>query len=271
MDQGAKRIDLIPVQQDVHLCDIAVPTVDGMVVKRGITPCLAFQLAIEIEYDLGKGHFEDQLYPCGGEITLADEITPLEQAKGHDIADIFRLGDDLGPDIGFFDPFDARRLRHLSGIVDDDDLSVTGMGDKTYVGDRGDDGLVELPFQPFLDDLHMQHAQKSATEAEAKRLGSLQFIGEGGVIELQFIHAIPQFFKMIGFPRENAREYHRFYLLETLDHLLRRIGGEGEGVPYPYFLGILYPGYDISDNPRSYLILRGQRQFQHAHLIGFLS
>jgi hypothetical protein len=133
------------------------------------------------------------------------------------------------------------------------------MGHKAYVGHCRDDGLVKLPLQPLLDDLHVQHAQEPAAEAKAQRLGGLQFVGQGGVVELQLVHAIPEFFEIIGFDRENTRKDHGLYLLEALDHFLRGIGGEGDGIPYPYFLGILDPGDNIAYIACPYFGFGGQR------------
>ena len=51
------------------------------------------------------------------------------------------------------------RVGELGRIIDDDLLSFCSIGDKTYVGNRGDNGLVKFSFQSFLDDLHVQHTQ----------------------------------------------------------------------------------------------------------------
>ena len=44
---------------------------------------------------------------------------------------------------------------------------------------------IKLPFQPFLNDLHMQKPQKTATEAETQRDGIIRFKGQRSVVELQ--------------------------------------------------------------------------------------
>ncbi len=94
----------------------------------------------------------------------------LLNAQRHDIADVFRLGDHLRTDKRFINMIDPRWIRHFRRVVHRDHLTLTGSRNKAYVWNRGDYRLVKFPFKPLLYDLHMQHAQKSATEAEAKRL-----------------------------------------------------------------------------------------------------
>src|SRR5258708_25445357 len=201
---------------------------------------------------------------------MVEEDAFLPKTEGHDIADIFGLCNDLGADIRFFDAIDPGWVRHLRWVVDDDHLLLIRVSDKAYVGHRGDDGLVELAFQPLMDDLHMEHAEETATKAKAKGLRGLQLVGERSVVQLQLVHAISQLFKIVRVNREDARKDHRLYFLETLDHLPGRIGGRGEGVPYLYFFRVFDPGNDIPYVTRPSLRFGGQGQFEYAHLVGLI-
>ena len=59
-------------------------------------------------------------------------------------------------------------------------------------GEGGDEIQIELPLQPLLDDLHVEHPQKAAAEAEAQRHGGFRLEGQGGVVELQLLQRVPQ-------------------------------------------------------------------------------
>ena len=78
------------------------------------------------------------------------------------------------------------------GIVHHDHGAI-GLGDTVdHRGQGGDEIQVELPLQPLLDDLHVEHAQKAAAEAEAQGGGGLGLEGQGGVVELELLQGVPQ-------------------------------------------------------------------------------
>ena len=60
------------------------------------------------------------------------------------------------------------------------------------LGERRDEVEVELALQPLLNDLHVEHAEKAAAEAEAQRHGALRLEGEGGVVELELFQRVAQ-------------------------------------------------------------------------------
>src|SRR6185437_6106044 len=171
------------------------------------------------------------------------------------------------PDIGFLDPLDTHRVGHFGRVIDDDNLLVGSMRHEAYVRNRGDDGLIEFPFQPLLDDLHMQHAKKTTPEAESKRLGRFQLIGQGGVVQLQLVHTIAQLLEIVRIHGKDSGEYHGLHFLETLYHLRMRIISQRDRIPNLHFLGILDARNDIAHIARPHFASRVQRQFQHTHLV----
>ena len=54
------------------------------------------------------------------------------------------------------------------------------------------DVQVILALQPFLDDLHMQQAQKPAAEAKAQGVRCFRLIKKGSIVQLQAIQRIAQ-------------------------------------------------------------------------------
>ena len=241
-----------------------------MIIKRSITAGLRFQFIIKIKYDLGQRHFKDQLHPGLGQVALVDQDTTLAQAKRHDIADILGFGDDLRLDKRFFDAFGLYRVGKLGGIVHCDLIPIRGICNKAHVGHRGDHGLVEFPLQSFLDDLHVEHTEKAATKTKTQRLGSFQFEGQGSIVQLQFVHAVAQLFKLICIHREDSREHHRFHFLKTPDHFGMWVVGQGDGIPHFYFLRVFYTGDNISYIARLHFRAFGHLHFQDTHFIGFV-
>ena len=57
---------------------------------------------------------------------------------------------------------------------------------------RRDEVEVELALEAFLNDLHMQHAEKAAPEAEAERDRRLRLERERGIVELELFERVAQ-------------------------------------------------------------------------------
>ena len=103
-------------------------------------------------------------------------------AQGHDIAHVVRGGDDGHLGVRLLRRLNGAHVGIVVGIVHHDHAAV-GLGD--LIDDRGQGGnevQVKFPLQPLLDDLHMEHAQKAAAEAEAQGGGGFRLEGEGGVV-----------------------------------------------------------------------------------------
>ena len=93
------------------------------------------------------------------------------------------------------------------------------------VGDVGgglDEGEVALALEPLLDDLHVEHAEEPAAEAEPEGVGRLGLEREAGVIERQLLERGPQIVELVVRGREQAAE-------DDLDRLL--VAGEGRLAP----------------------------------------
>ena len=91
------------------------------------------------------------------------------------------------------------------GLSISDDLAVPF---QQFVGDVGS-GLDQIDvrffFQPLLDDLHVQHAQESAAEAEAEGVAGFGLKREAGVVEAHLLQLFPQLFKVGGIRSDTCR------------------------------------------------------------------
>ena len=70
--------------------------------------------------------------------------------------------------------FESRRIRHIGRRIDHLVLVVSHEGLKLYRRYCGDNCHVKLTLQSFLHNLHVQHAQKPATESKAQGSGSFR-------------------------------------------------------------------------------------------------
>ena len=59
-------------------------------------------------------------------------------------------------------------------------------------GQGGHQVQVELPLQPLLDDLHMEHSQKPHRKPKPRATEALRLEGQGGVVELELFQRVPQ-------------------------------------------------------------------------------
>src|SRR5690606_17133379 len=163
-----------------------------------------------------------------------------------DRADILRLGDDLRVDIGLFDVFDQGGVGQVIGGIDGLQAVALGKTPVGHVGHGGDHFLIELPAQTLLNDLQVEHAQKPAPEAKAQGDGCFRLEYQTGIVELQFLQAVPQVLKIIVFDRIDPGEDHRFDILKTLDAFSTGIRDRGDRIPDLDFLGFLDAGDDIA-------------------------
>ena len=65
---------------------------------------------------------------------------------------------------------------------------------------------VALAFQPLLDDLHVEHAQEAAAEAEPQGVGGLRLEGEAGVVERELLERGAEVLELVVRGREEAAE-----------------------------------------------------------------
>ena len=77
-------------------------------------------------------------------------------------------------------------------VIDHDDAAV-GLDYLIYnAGQGGYKVKVKFALKALLNDLHVQHAEEAAAEAEAKRHGALRLEGQGGVVELKLFECVAQ-------------------------------------------------------------------------------
>jgi hypothetical protein len=81
---------------------------------------------------------------------------------------------------------EKRGIRHIRRCIDQ--LVLSSVHQRFELNGRHscDHGHVKFPLQALLDDLHVKHAQESATETKTQSGRSLRFPNQGCIVELEF-------------------------------------------------------------------------------------
>ena len=128
-----------------------------------------------------------QFYAASTHILLVEQLTTLVQTERHDGADECRGSDDGRPDIRLLNVVDKCLIGKSAGVVHFLHLALLRVAHVADVGHSGDDVHVELTIQSLLHNLHVEQAQKSAAETEAKGHGALGLEGQRCVVQLQLL------------------------------------------------------------------------------------
>jgi len=177
-----KRVHRIAVDHDIQAREVRHPVVDDLIIQGGVAPRRRFEPVEEIVDDFGEGQLVGDDDPGRGQIAhvLLDAAFFLAQLEH--AAHVLVGSMDFKPGVGFGQGRDILVLGELARIVDGKHRAV---GFLHFIDDRrggGDEVGPEFPLQAFLDDLHVEQAEKAAPEAEAQGLGGLGLVGEGGVV-----------------------------------------------------------------------------------------
>ena len=221
MDDDGQRIDLFAIEQDVHLHHVGGAVLLELVVHGGVAARHGLELVEEVQHDLAQRQLVGQhdLPAVVGHVQLH---ATLLVGQCHHRAHIFLRHVQMHRDDGLADLLDTPLLWHLGGVLHHDDFAVTLDHLVHHAGRGGDQVLVELALQTFLNDLHVQKAQEAAAEAEAQCLRHLGLKVQRGVIELELFQRVAQLVVFAGFGRVETGEHLGLDFLEAGQRLLGR-------------------------------------------------
>ena len=249
MGNKTQGVHLVAVEQHVHLHQLGGMIALQLIVQGGIAFGPGLQGIEKIVDDLIDGHGVVELHQVGVQILHIPELRPPLLTHGHDVAHIVRRRDDGHLGIGLPGLQNGPGVRVVVGIVHVDHRAV-GLGNLIdHRGQGGDEVQAELPLQPFLNDLHVEHPQKAAPEAEAQSHGGLRLEGQGGVVELELLQGVPQVGILGAVLGVDAAVDHGLGGAVAGQGLGRRSLGSGDGVAHPGVLHVLDGGGKIAHLP----------------------
>ena len=109
----------------------------------------------------------------------------------------------------------------------------------TTVGGGGNEIGLELAFEPFLDDLHVQQPQKTGAKTKTQRLGCFHLELKGRIVELQFFQCGFERFVLRRFGGIQSAEDHGFDLLEARIRILCGIVRVSDGIAHGRIVQVL--------------------------------
>ena len=185
MNNQGKSIHRLSGHQDVQPDKTGFLVSAEMVVQRGISPRSRFHPVVKIENDLVQRELvgNENAVPRDVFESLLHSAFFFGQLENR--PDILVVGENHRRDHGLFEFGDLSRFGQLGRIVNLEHFPFGGRNPVAHARSRRDQRKIELAFQAFLHDLHVQQAQKAAPEAETEGAGCVRFVEKGGIVQLQ--------------------------------------------------------------------------------------
>ena len=267
MHNHGKCIAHIAVEQHIQFDQVALPVSRQLIVIAGIASAAALHLIEEIKDDFRKRNIVMQT----DMLSLIDhilEFSAFSLADLHQRAHIFLRCMDTDADIRFFHIVNAGRTRQVAGVVDLLHRSIRLVNTIDYAGRCGDQIEIKFPFQPLLDDFHVQKSQETAAEAVSQSLTGFRIVGQGRIVELEFFEGILEVLILGTVCRINPAKDHGHNRTVTGQRFRRRIGIIRDGITHPGIMNVLDGRGDIADIPclqllQRFIIRRSGADFHH--------
>jgi hypothetical protein len=242
----AQRVHPVAVEQQVHLHQIAGAVAGQLIVQRGVALGVGLQRVEKVVDDLVQRHLIVQLHQMGVQILHVLELAAPLLAHGHDVPHKVLRRDDGHLDVRLLRVLDGARIGVVVGVVHLHHGAVGLVDVVDDAGQRGHQVQVEFPLQPLLNDLHVQHAQKAAAEAEAQRCGGFRLKRQRRIVELQLFQRIPQIGVLAAVLGVDAAVHHGLGGAVARQRLRGGGRGVGDGVAHAGIFNVLDAGGEIA-------------------------
>ena len=241
-DQG-EGVDLLAIDQHVETNQVGRLETIEAVVQGSIAAAGGLEAIEEVEHHLVHRQVVDHLHLAAEEVHVALHAALLD-AQGDHVAQVVLGHQDGGAADRFAHFLDRRQVRELGRVVDVDDLAVLLHDLEDHRGRGGDQVQVVFALQALLDDLHVQHAEEAATEAEAQGFGAFRLVLQRRVVEGQFLQGVAEVLEIVRADREQARVDLRLDPLEARQDLDVRRVVQGQRIAHRRAVDILDTGDD---------------------------
>ena len=134
---------------------------------------------------------------------------------------------------------------------------------------RRDEVEIELPLQPFLDDLHVEQPQEPAAEPEPQRDRALGLEREARVVEVQLVECFAQHRVVLATDGIDAGEHEALGRLVPGERRARRSCLRRDGVADLCLADVLETGRDVAHLAGGELLDRHELRSEDAELQGF--
>ena len=249
MHDKRKRVNFLPVNQNIQLHKPGFFISLHVIIKRGISPGPGFQCVKEIIYDFIQGKFIFQQGTPGLHVFHAQITSPPLLAEFHYGPDKLAGHHDFRAYHRLLHMLDQRGIRQVGRICQFHDFPVCLVYFIDYARRRGHQIQIIFPFQPLLNDFQMQQPQKSAAESKSQSHRGLRLILQGRVIELQLLQGVPQIRIARAVCRIESAVNHGLYFLIAGQGAFAGIVVIRHGVTHRRVFHILDGCSDIAHHP----------------------
>ena len=263
MCDEAQRVHLVAVEQHIDLHQLAAAVAGKLVVKRGVALGVGLERVEEIVDDLVERHFVVQLDEVGIKVLHILELAAAFLTHRHNVADVVGRRDDGDLDVGLLRVLDHARVGVVVWIVHAHHRAVGLVDLINNARQRGDEVEVKFALKPLLNDLHVQHPEEAAAEAEAEGDGAFRLEGQAGVVELELFQRVTQVGVLAAVLGVDAAVDHRAHLAVAGQRLARGVLRAGHGVADLRFVDVLDAGGEVADLTGLELLRRLQPQRAH--------
>ncbi len=267
MHDAGERVDRLAVDQDIEPDQVALAVFEMFIVHRSVPAGHAFDLVMKIHHDLVERDLGGQHHPPPVERVGFSDQTAFFHDELHHVTDIFVRTDNKRPHVRFRDVIDLGRIREENRVVHLEDFAVGFQHPVNHARIRRDDVHVELAPQPFLDNLHVEQAEKPAAKPEPERRRTLCLVLERGIVETKLGQGRLEPLVIAGIDRVQATEHHRMNFLEPGQRLPGRLAGGGDGIADIHVRGALDIGDDIADRTVAEIIAGDRFRGEHADFL----
>ena len=158
MNDKAESINLIAIEENIHLNQLGRAILRDFIVKASITTGRGFELVKEVKDDFSKRDLIDDIDPIIIDIVHGHKVTALALSQLHHRSDKFLGYHNLRLNIRLLDGINLGRVRKLArighikgGTIRHIDLIDNGRR-------RHDQINIKLTLQTLLNDIHVQQA-----------------------------------------------------------------------------------------------------------------
>ena len=196
--------------------------------------------------------------------------TPLLHAQADDRTHVVLGEEDVRPHNGFSKLGNPGWLRELCRIfnLDHNPGSVNDL--INHRGRSGDEIEIVFPFQAFLDDLHVQHAEEAAPKAEAQRLRCFRLEAQRSIIQAELFQCLAKGIVVRGIDRIEAGKDLGLDLLESGKRFCRRLARMRDRIANTGTVDFLDSGNHISHVAGIQRVDPLSLRRENANLVGFI-
>ena len=139
---------------------------------------------------------------------------------------------------------DHRGVGQQRRVINVDNLTALLLHLEHYGRGGGNQIQIVLALQALLDDLHVQHAEETDTEAKTQCLGAFRLELQRSIVQRQLLQRLAKILEIIRTDRKQAGINLRLDLLEPRQRIDIRGIGQGQGIAHRRTMNVL----DTGDN-----------------------